>query len=139
MKTAKEFLDDEYQAIVSTHTEANEYLLLTLNESISRIREDFDELNKTQLKEIENEYKQMMKILEENSLNNATIDNTAINHQRTIQNECEKFQDEYQSIAQELTTLNDHNYILSERVLAMVSLINIFDHSILFENIQIGS
>ncbi len=59
----------------------------------------------------------------------------AFNHQRTIQNECEKFQDEYQSIAQELTTLNDHNHILSERVLAMVSLINIFDQSILFENI----
>jgi chromosome segregation ATPase len=119
MQTAKEFLDEEHQTILSTQTEANEYLLSRLNDSISRIREDFDELNKTQLKQIENEYKQMMKILEDKSLSNKTIDETMINQQRTIQIEYEKLQNEYQTLTQELTTLNDHNEILSETILNM--------------------
>jgi chromosome segregation ATPase len=119
MQTAKEFLDEERETILSTQTEANEYLLSRLNDSISRIREDFNDLNKTQLKQIENEYKQMIKILEENSLTNGTIDETMINHQRTIQISYEKLQDEHQSITQELTILNDHNQILSEKILNM--------------------
>ena len=45
MQTAKEFLDEEYQIILSAQTEANEYFLSRLNESVSRIREDFYELN----------------------------------------------------------------------------------------------
>ena len=50
MQTAKEFLEEEYQSILSTQTEANEYLLSRLNESISRIREDFHTLHQNQLK-----------------------------------------------------------------------------------------
>jgi chromosome segregation ATPase len=119
MQTAKEFLDEERETILSTQTEANEYLLSRLNDSISRIREDFNDLNKTQLKQIENEYKQMIKILEENSLRNETIDETMINQQRAIQISYEKLQDEHQYITQELTTLNDHNQVLSERILNM--------------------
>jgi chromosome segregation ATPase len=119
MQTAKEFLDEERETILSTQTEANEYLLSRLNDSISRIREDFNDLNKTQLKQIENEYKQMIKILEENSLRNETIDETMINQQRAIEISYEKLQDEHQYITQELTTLNDHNQVLSERILNM--------------------
>jgi len=119
MQTAKEFLDEERETILSTQTEANEYLLSRLNDSISRIREDFNDLNKIQLKQIENEYKQMIKILEENSLRNETVDETMINQQREIQISYEKLQDEHQYITQELKTLNDHNQILSERILNM--------------------
>ncbi|CAF1174612.1 unnamed protein product [Adineta steineri] len=121
MQTAKEFLNDEYETILSTQTEANEYFISCLDESIINIREDFDDLNKRQLKQVENEYKQMIKILEENSLTTANINETTMNHQRKTQFECEKLQDEHQSIAQELTTLNDHNQILSERIFAMES------------------
>ncbi|CAF3930076.1 unnamed protein product, partial [Adineta steineri] len=121
MQTAKEFLNDEYETILSTQTEANEYFISCLDESIINIREDFDDLNKRQLKQVENEYKQMIKILEENSLTTANINETTMNHQRKTQFECEKLQDEHQSITQELTTLNDHNQILSERIFAMES------------------
>jgi hypothetical protein len=116
MQTAKEFLDEDHQAILSTQTEANEYLLSRLNQSITRIREDFTELNQTQLKQTENEYKQMLEILEENFL---TTDDTNI-QQSTLQTECEQLQDEHRSALQELTTLNDHNQALSERAIAMV-------------------
>ncbi|CAF5120126.1 unnamed protein product [Rotaria sp. Silwood1] len=121
MHTAKEFLDEEHQTILLTQTEANEYLLSCLNEFILRIRDDFNELNKTQLKQMENEYKQIMINIEENSLTNANINETIINQQHSIQNECEKLQNENQSITQELTKLNDYNQILSEQILAMVS------------------
>ncbi|CAF4982603.1 unnamed protein product, partial [Rotaria sp. Silwood1] len=119
MHTAKEFLDEEHQTILLTQTEANEYLLSCLNEFILRIRDDFNELNKTQLKQMENEYKQIMINIEENSLTNANINETIINQQHSIQNECEKLQNENQSITQELTKLNDYNQILSEQILAM--------------------
>ncbi|CAF1160013.1 unnamed protein product [Rotaria sordida] len=119
MHTTKEFLDEEHQTILSTQTEANEYLLSCLNEFISRTRDDFNELNKTQLKQLENEYKQMMMTVEENSLTKATINETMINQQRSIQIECEKLQDEHRSITQELIELNNYNQILSEQFLAM--------------------
>jgi hypothetical protein len=119
MQTAKEFLDEEHQTMLSTQTEANEYFLSRLNESIARIREDFNELNQNQLKQIENEYKQIMKILEENTSANQIIDETMINHQRAMQIEYEKLQNEHQSTSQELTILNDLNQLLSEQVLAM--------------------
>lgn len=125
MQTAKEFLDEEHQIILSTQTEANEYLLSCLGEFISRIREDFDQLNRTQLEQIENEYQQMINMAEENAKNNATKNEKLLNHQRSIQMECEKLQDEHQSTTEELTLLNEHNQALSERILSMVSLISI--------------
>jgi hypothetical protein len=97
-----------------------------LNESISRIREDFQDLNQNQIKQIENEYKKMMNVLEEKILTNQSIDEAKINHQRIAQNEYEKLQDEYQSTSQELITLNEHNQMLSERILNMVNFINKF-------------
>ncbi len=112
MQTAKEFLNEEHQTILSTQTEANEYFLSRLNESILLIREDFNELHQNQLKQIENEYKKIMKILEEDT---STIDETMINQQI----EYDKLQNEHQSITQELTILNDLNQILSEQVLTM--------------------
>ncbi|CAF3295658.1 unnamed protein product [Rotaria sp. Silwood2] len=119
MHTAKEFLDEEHQTILSTQTEANEYLLSCLNEFILRIREDFSELNKTQLKQMENEYKQMMRVIEETTLTNATMNEAMVNQQYSVQIECEKLQDENRSITQELTKLNDYNQVLSEQILAM--------------------
>jgi hypothetical protein len=120
MQTAKEFLDEERETIIATQTDANEYLLSRLSESISRIREDFDSLNNAQLKQFENEYKQMLQKVEENLMANEPIDETTTTHQRAIQIENERLQDEQQSVLRELTTLDDHNKSLSERVLAMV-------------------
>ena len=126
MQTAKEFLDEEHETILSTQTEANEYLLSRLNDSISRIREDFQDLNQNQIKQIENEYKRMMNVLEEKTLTNQSIDEAKINQQRITQNEYDKLQDEYQSTSQELITLNEHNLMLSERILNMVNFIDKF-------------
>lgn len=121
MQTAKEFLDEEHQMILSTQTEANEYLLSCLSESISRIREDFSELNRAQIKQVENEYNQILVNLEKNSLENANRNESIANRQRAIQIECEKLQTEHQSMTQELTILNDHNILLSEQIFAMVN------------------
>jgi hypothetical protein len=115
MQTAKEFLDEEHQTILSTQTEANEYFLSRLNDSIIHIREDFNQLNQNQLQQLENEYKQIIKNLEETFITNETI----LNHQRTIQISYEKLQDEHEILTQELTILNDHNQILSEQILHM--------------------
>ena len=134
MQTAKEFLDEERETIIATQTEANEYLLSRLNDSITRIREDFDTLNKTQLKQIENEYKQMFQTLEQNLITNQSNDET-IAHQRAIQTELEQLQDEHQSVAQELTKLNYHNQTLAERVLAMVCQISYFSFLVSTNNI----
>ena len=64
MQTAREFLDEERETLLATQTEANEYLLSRLNESIERIRDDFAQLNRTQLEELESDYQQQMQILE---------------------------------------------------------------------------
>jgi chromosome segregation ATPase len=113
MQTTKEFLNEERETIISTQTEANEYLLSRLNESITRIREDFHQLNQTQLQQIENDYKQIFQTLEETQQTTNTSPNI-------IPSEHERLQDEHQIVLQEFTTLNDHNQILSARVLAMV-------------------
>jgi uncharacterized protein (DUF3084 family) len=122
MQTAKEFLDEEYETILAAQEEANDYFLSCLNESILRIHEDFDDLNQRQLEQIENEYEQMMKVAEENSLAKVSVNEAATNQQRAAQAECDKLQEENQSAAQELNTLSEHNQTLSERILAMVSL-----------------
>jgi hypothetical protein len=126
MQTAKEFLDEEHETILSTQTEANEYLLSRLNESISRIREDFHDLNQLQIKQIENEYQQMVRIVEDKSVTNRTNDEAMINQQRTMKNEYDKLQNEHRTMTQELTSLNDHNQMLSERILNMVNFIRKF-------------
>jgi chromosome segregation ATPase len=118
MQTTKEFLNEERETIISSQTEANEYLLSRLNDSINRIREDFEQLNKTQLEQIDNEYKQILQKLEENLLNNQTTNIS----QQTISSENERLENEYQSALQQLTILNDQNQILVEQVLAMVCL-----------------
>ncbi|UJR14875.1 hypothetical protein I4U23_001860 [Adineta vaga] len=121
MQTAKEFLDDEYETILAVQTEANDYFLTCLNESILRIYDDFDQLNKRQMEQVEIEYEKMIKILEENSLANEMINETEMNRQRTSQVEFRKLQEEYQLMTEELTTLNGHNHILSERIVDMES------------------
>ena len=57
----------------------------------------------------------MLTTLGENTLANETT----MNQQRITQFDYEKLQDEHQSISEELITLNDHNQILSERILMM--------------------
>lgn len=116
MQTAKEFLDEEQQTILATQTDANEYLLSRLNQAISRIRDDFDQLNKTQLKQIENQYQQLMQTAEENLLNKSQPDQSAVNQQHVRQIEYEQ-----ESIGEELAVLNDYHQTLSDRILFMVS------------------
>lgn len=120
MQTAKDFLDEERETLRATETEANEYLLSRLNESIARIREDFDQLNKSQLVQIESEYEQMLHSLEENLTMNKTIDEATLLDQQTDTKEYERLQNEYESTLQEFKTLNNQNQILSEQVLSMV-------------------
>ena len=91
-------------------------------------------LNKTQLKQIENEYKQMFQTLEQNLITNQSNDET-IAHQRAVQTELEQLHDEHQSVAQELTKLNYHNQTLAERVLAMVCQISYFSFLVSTNNI----
>jgi chromosome segregation ATPase len=116
MQTTKEFLNEERETIISSQTEANEYLLSRLIDSINRIREDFNQLNKSQLEQIDNEYKQNLQKLEENLLTNQTINIS----QQTISSENERLENENQSALQQLTIINDQNQILTEQVLAMV-------------------
>jgi len=118
MQTTKEFLTEECETIISTQTEANEYLLSRLHDSITRIREDFDQLNQAQLQQIENDYKQTLQTLEENLLSNQTIEIS----QQTIPSEYQQLEQEHQIVLEELTTLNTQNQNLAERVLAMVCL-----------------
>ncbi|CAF1183420.1 unnamed protein product [Adineta ricciae] len=119
MQTAKEFLDEEYETILEAQSDANLYLLSCLNESILRIHDDFEHLNNQQIEQIENEYKQTMKKFEETSLANATDNETEIDRQHTSQTECGKLEEEYQSINEELTKVNEHNRLLTERISSM--------------------
>jgi len=118
MQTTKEFLNEERETIISSQTEANEYLLSRLNDSINRIREDFNQLNKSQLEQIDNEYKQNLQKLEENLLTNQTINIS----QQSISSEIDRLENENQSALQQLKIINDQNQILTEQVLAMVCL-----------------
>ena len=118
MQTTKEFLNEECETIVSTQTEANEYLLSRLNDSIIRIRDDFDRLNQTQLQQIENDYKQMLQKAEDDLLSQQTIENS----QETIPSEHQELEQECQSALEELTTLNNQNQNLVHRILTMVCL-----------------
>ncbi|CAM4782059.1 unnamed protein product [Rotaria magnacalcarata] len=111
MHQAKEFLDEEHETIIAAETEANEYLLSSLNESIVNIREDFNQLNTAQITQIENEYKQTLQDVEESLTSNQTTNDTTTSNQQ--------LQDEYHVVAQELTTLKNDNSTLSERVLTM--------------------
>lgn len=56
IQTTKEFLHEEYQTLLSTQINPNEYFLSYFNQSIERIREDFTQLNQIQFKQMEDEY-----------------------------------------------------------------------------------
>jgi hypothetical protein len=66
MHMAHEFLDDECENFIETHTEVNDCLLSCLNDSIQHIRLDFEQLNDNQLKQLEDGYQQQMLDAEEN-------------------------------------------------------------------------
>ena len=116
MQTAKEFLNDEYQTILSSQTEANDYFLSCLNQSIVRIREDFDRVNQTQSKQMESKYKQLMQTIEEY----ASVDTSRDETRKNQQMDQEQLTDEHRAAGNELTKLNEHNRLLSERILDMV-------------------
>ena len=117
MQTAKEFLNDEYQTILGSQTEANDYFLSCLNQSVVRIREDFHRVNQTQVKQMENKYKQLMQTIEEYASVDTSRDETM--RHRTTDHEG-PLADEYRSAANELTKLGEHNRLLTERILDMV-------------------
>lgn len=105
MQTTKEFLDEEQQNILSSQTEANEYFLSHLHQSIERIRDDFAQLNQQQLKQMEDEYKQWM-------------NNHLSTHEQQT-NLIEQFQEEYRKYLDELTRLKNENDVLSEKISMM--------------------
>ncbi|CAM2724985.1 unnamed protein product [Rotaria socialis] len=111
MRQTKEFLNEEHETIIAAETEANEYLLSSLNESIVNIREDFNQLNTAQITQIENEYSQILQNVEGSLTSNQTTNDTTTSNQQ--------LQDEYHAVAQELATLKNDNSTLSERVLTM--------------------
>ena len=125
MQTAREFLDEERETLLATETEANEDLLSRLNESIQRIRGDFDLLNRTQLEQLETDYKQQIQILENNLFTSTdasdATSSTSTDPQRLNQLQGEQLQIEQRTVLQELSIVNKHNHGLSERVLVMVS------------------
>ena len=116
MQTSKEFLDEEYQMMLSTQTNASEYFLSHLNKSIERIREDFSRLNQTQLKQMEEEYQQWM------------------NHQSS--NEITQSEEEYRSMMEELTTLKKENEFLSETISTMETDLTTIRHERMQELIE---
>lgn len=69
LSTTREFLHDECEHIISTQNDANEYFLIYLNQSIVRIREDFQKLNQNQYEQLENEYKLYLEQVEDNLRN----------------------------------------------------------------------
>lgn len=118
LQRAKEFLDEEREIILSAEVEANEYLLSRLSETIDSIREDFNQLNTSQLNDIENEYKQLLQTVEENLLSNQTIDGKPTSNESKNQH----LEEDYENVLQELTILNSDNKKLSQTVFSMVSL-----------------
>lgn len=118
MQTTKEFLDDECQTIISTQTDANEYFLSRLNHSIKHIREDFQQLNHTQLIQTENDYEKLLQTLEENF----KVNQTSIHSEEIKPTQYEQLQNEHDVVIQELNTLNNQNQDLSQQILSMVKL-----------------
>ena len=68
MQTAREFLDEERETLLATETEANEDLLSRLNESIQRIRGRLRSVESNSLEQLENDYKQQITNLREQSV-----------------------------------------------------------------------
>ncbi|CAF1540877.1 unnamed protein product, partial [Didymodactylos carnosus] len=116
MQTAKEFLSEERETIIGVQAEANEFMLSRLNDSILRIRDDFSILNQSQLKQSENEYKQMLQVVEESINANIDDDSNDILMSQRRQSELEELHQETSQAQQELLTLNNYNQALSDRV-----------------------
>lgn len=114
MQTTKEFLSEERDTILSSRHEANEYFLSQVHQSIAQIRDDFEQLNQSQLQQIEHDYQQMLQTVEENLVTYQT--NNPVSNPSAI----EQLQHEQQTIYEEWTGLNEQNQTLAERVLAMV-------------------
>ncbi|CAF1133464.1 unnamed protein product, partial [Didymodactylos carnosus] len=118
MQTTREFLNEERDNIITIQTDANEFMLSRLNDSILRIREDFNVLNQLQLKQLENEYKQMLRIVEvsvNDTLDDGSTASATVLHQRR-QAKFEELHEEASLTQQELSTLSDYNQTLVDKV-----------------------
>jgi len=126
LSTTREFLLDECENIRSTQTDANEYLLVYLNESISRIREDFQKIHQSQFEQIENEYKLTFESFEEN-LRNEQLKSVQIS------TNTQQLEHDYERIFDDLTKLNNQNQKLTTQIIQMVVyfyfeiILNLFD------------
>ena len=117
MQTAREFLDDERELFLTSQTEAGEYYRLHLNESIQRIREDFQQLNRSQLKQLENEYEEKFRWLGDFSSSSSSSEILTDDSQRV---EREQLENDYRIVTQELNIVNDQYQTLTQRVEQMV-------------------
>ena len=117
MQTAREFLDDERQTILMSQSEANEFLLSRLTESIQRIREDFQRLNQCQIEELEIEYKHKFEWLEEQFRSESKPTTLISNNIEEIHRHLVT---EQRSTIQELNFVTDQHKILSAKILALV-------------------
>ena len=115
MQTTKEFLDEEQQAILSTQTDANEFFLSRLNESISHIRDDFHQLSQLQYKQIDEFYQQLRNNIQE-TIRNEPREEIKIN------SPLEQLQNEQKLINEELINAKEQHEILAEQLMAMVRL-----------------
>ena len=127
MQTTREFLDEERENMLATQTEANDYLMSRLDESIKRIREDFEHMNRSQLEQLDTEYTQLLTVLEENlqSAESADDDGAAATRtdeeDRVDQANYAQLQSEHRVTLQELTHLTRDNQTLAERVFSLVN------------------
>ena len=126
MQTTREFLDEERENMLATQTEANDYLMSRLDESIKRIREDFEHMNRSQLEQLDKEYGQLLTVLQENLQNAESTDDGAEamgtdEEERVNQANYAQLQSEHRVTLQELTHLTRDNQTLAERVFSLVS------------------
>ena len=112
MQTTKEFLIEEQQSLLSTQNYANEDFLARLHQSIARLKEDFYELNQQQIKQLENQYEQVMKRFEDE-----------IKHQRPIEEITGEnpYQIEEETLLGQLKNLNGENHHLADQILLLES------------------
>ena len=117
MQTAREFLDDERDLFITSQTEAGEYYRSHLNESIQQIREDFQQLNRAQLKQLENEFEEKLRWLGEFSSSSSSSEIVSDDPQRV---EREQWENESRLVTQELNIVNAQYQTLTQRVQQMV-------------------
>jgi hypothetical protein len=113
METAKDFLNDEQQSIFASQANAHEYFLSRLTQSVSRIRDDFEQLNQTQIKHIDSQYQQYMITIEDYLRQES-------NHKNKQQPDHEQWHIEQKTMTDELRRLTNDHHLLAQRIVDMV-------------------